>query len=629
MNTATPKRSLRSLEQQLQQCLDALSWENFPIQIRCAIKNADLLVLAEHQDGVRPDLQKTFKAIHQAILSLSPELDGELRLYLRVMGQVQPYAYHGFQLPQPLGAVNRPGTDPNPFAAFAWLEKLIEHHGENVSPEAAETSSIQRTDLTVASENPLSLMAEALSAGREENNPLKGLEEFPSNLFNQSDAAKDVRRQRVKFPALPSRSGQLAGYLFLSMAICSVVLYGFTRPCVVGQCDTIVKADRLINEGQQTLADAKYRQHLEEVQAKFSLATQELKRIPVWSGKRFPARQLMNRYHHEANRIDEVLSAMEIGANAWQKAQNAPLPIADWRSLQTAWSEAIALLEKIPPQSQLYPFAQQKLSEYEANFQAIVRRVKIEERAAETLEKIRANADLAYTRQGVATAAESWQRIAGLWEATLDLAAQIPSETMAYAQLEELLGDYRRQSIDARERQIQEKIAQDTYNQAIVSAEEAEELTKQKEWSLALTRWTDALTYIRQVPTNTFYYPKAQNLVTSYSDARNQAAANLKTATIVQKTKNDLKKLCNGNPVVCEYTVTEDVINVWLTAAYVRKVKRTALLADRKGDRKALVGVNQHLDTLKVALQSISDNAQIPLMLYDSYGALIGRHPKN
>jgi hypothetical protein len=97
----------------------------------------------------------------------------------------------------------------------------------------------------------------------------------------------------------------------------------------------------------------------------------------------------------------------------------------------------------------------------------------------------------------------------------------------------------------------------------------------------------------------------------------------------VQKTKNDLQELCNGDPVVCEYTVTEDVINVWLTAAYVRKVKRTALLADRKGDQKALVGINQHLDTLKVALQSIRDNAQIPLMLYDSYGALIGRHPKN
>jgi hypothetical protein len=523
MNTATPKRSLRSLEKQLQQCLDALSLENFPIQVRCAIKNADLLVLAEHQEDVRPDLQQTFKAIHQAILSLSPELGGELRLYLRVLGQVQPYAYHGFPLPQPIGAVNRPRTDTNPLAAFAWLEKLIEHHGENVSAEATETSTdtsnVKSADLTVTSENPRSSIAEddpspnPDGVQKEDDREYTALlEEFPSNLFNESEAAQDVQRQTVKFQELPSGSGQLAGYLFLSVTLCALGLYGFTRPCVVGQCDTIVTADRLINEGQKTLTDAKYRQHLEEVQEKFSLATKELKQIPVWSGKRLQARQLMNRYQHEADHIDEVLAAMEIGADAWRAAQNSPLPIADWRELERAWSQAIALLERIPPQSQLYPFAQQKLSEYEVNFNAIVRRVKIEERAAQTWEKIRANADLAYTRQGVATAVESWQRIAGLWEETLDLAAQIPSETMAYAQLEELLGDYRRQLINARERQIQEKIAQDTYNQAIASAEAAAELTKQKEWSLALTRWTDALTYIRQVPVNTFYYPKAPKL---------------------------------------------------------------------------------------------------------------------
>jgi len=354
-----------------------------------------------------------------------------------------------------------------------------------------------------------------------------------------------------------------------------------------------------------------------------------LQQIPIWSGKRWKAGQLIDRYENEAKQIDQVLEAMKLGGNAALAAKNQPLPLTDWQAIESNWSQAIARLETISSQSQLYPFAQQKLSDYQANLQAIVRRIAIEQNSTETLNQIRSKADLAYTRQGVASTEESWQQVAQLWQQILDIGAKIPQQTMADAQFQELVGEYRRHLANARSRQIQEQIARNAYNQAIAIAEQAKQLSEEKQWALALNRWLDALTYIRQVPDNTFYYAKAQSLIDSYNDARDRDAAKFKTFTLVEKTQTDLQKLCSGNPLVCEYTVTEDAINVWLTAAYVRQVKRTALLADRKGDQKALVGVDQHLDTLKVALQSISDNAQIPLILYDSYGTLIGRHPKN
>jgi hypothetical protein len=635
MNTTTPKRSLRSLEKQLQQCLDAQLLENSPIQVRCAIKNADLLVLAQHEAEFRPDLQQTFKAIHQAILSLSPELAGELRLYLRVLGQVQPYAYHAFKLPQPLGAVKTAANDVSPLAAFAWLEKLIEDHGnprattETDPSEAPESSDLVLSNEILSNENRLALSPEAEATEKGELRNLQELDEFPSGLFNELNLSKDVDRQTIKFKELPSWWGQVSAYLFLSIALCSVGLYAFTRPCVLGKCTTLAQAQQEIDAAQKILTSAKYAQHFAQVQEKFSLATEQLEQIPVWSGKYLQARRMVNNYEIEATQIDQVMTALETGAAAWKKAQNAPLPLERWREIEASWSKAIALLEKIPPQSEVYSFAQNKLSEYEANLQAIAARVQEEESATKTLQEIREKADLAYTRQGVASGLESWQGIYDLWEEIVNLIPKIAPSTTAYVQLQDSVVEYRKQLTKARQQEVQENISQETYDMAIAAAEQAQELSEQKQWSNALNSWTDALTLARQIPDNTFYSAKAQSLVTSYTNARNEAAVNLKKATILQKTQSDLKKLCNGNPLVCEYTVTEEVINVWLTPAYIRNVKRTALLADQKGDKKVLVGIDKHLETLKVALQTISDNAKIPLMLYDSYGGLIGRHPKN
>lgn len=633
MNTATPKRSLRSLEKQLQQSLNAQWLEECPIQVRCAIKNADLLVLAQHEARVRPDLQQTFKAIHQAILSLSPQLSGELRLYLRVLGQSQPYAYHAFKLPQPLGAGKTSPGEVSPLAAFAWLEKLIEAHGN--PPQTTETSPKEAeefSDVGMSNEHLLALSSEDEATETTEKGELlnlKGLEEFPSGLFNPLNLTQDVDLPQRKFPKMRLWWGEISAYLFLSVALCSIGLYAFTRPCVLGKCETLTGAQEQISAAQKILAAAKHPQHFAQAQAKFNLATEQLKQVPVWSGKYLAARQLVNSYAAVATDIDKVIRAMAIGTDAWKKAQNPPLPLNRWQEISLSWSKAIALLQEVSPQSEVYSFAQNKLSEYEANLQAIAARIQQEESAAKTLQEIREKADLAYTRQGVASGLESWQGIYDLWQEIINLIPRISPDTMAAVELQNSVAEYRQQLTKARQQEVQEKISQETYNLAIAAAEQAQQLAEQKQWSQALNRWTDALTLAREVPQNTFYSAKAQSLITIYNNARNEAAVNLKKATILEKAQNDLKKLCNGNPLVCEYTVTEDVINVWLTPAYIRHIKRTALLAEQKGDKKALVGIDKHLDTLKLALQTISDNSQIPLMLYDSYGGLIGRHPKN
>lgn len=71
------------------------------------------------------------------------------------------------------------------------------------------------------------------------------------------------------------------------------------------------------------------------------------------------------------------------------------------------------------------------------------------------------------------------------------------------------------------------------------------------------------------------------------------------------------------------------MISVWLSAEYIRKIQQTATVASTNPDPKVRQGLDLHVKTLRTALEAIADNAQLPLELYDPYGAFIGRHTPN
>ena len=75
---------------------------------------------------------------------------------------------------------------------------------------------------------------------------------------------------------------------------------------------------------------------------------------------------------------------------------------------------------------------------------------------------------------------------------------------------------------------------------------------------------------------------------------------------------------------MCSYSIASNLIRVQFTAAYERKL-RTAYLVGQSGDRGTLGGVINHIETLQTALQTIADNAALPLEVYSADGSeLIG-----
>lgn len=111
-----------ALGQNLQQALLRLVAQANRLQIRCTVREGILLVLTEHLLHVEPDPQHIFIILEQSVRELTPKLLASdptcsptahsrplpVRLYLRVAGYQQPYAFHSFTLDPTAATSNAP-----------------------------------------------------------------------------------------------------------------------------------------------------------------------------------------------------------------------------------------------------------------------------------------------------------------------------------------------------------------------------------------------------------------------------------------------------------------------------------------------------------------------------------------
>jgi len=101
-------------------------------------------------------------------------------------------------------------------------------------------------------------------------------------------------------------------------------------------------------------------------------------------------------------------------------------------------------------------------------------------------------------------------------------------------------------------------------------------------------------------------------------------------AVKLQQARKDLNQTCLGKGQICNYTIVNGVIKVRLTPTYLRLVRQIATAAQVRGDSRTQASIVNHIMTLGKALEAISDNARIPVEVYNPDGALIETHnPRN
>ncbi len=450
-------------------------------------------------------------------------------------------------------------------------------------------------------------------------------------LMQQKVLAKKDSRSRGRQKSRPTQYKLL---LVAGMGISIVsflgAFYALTRPCaIVGRCANIETASELISSAAATAESEKNTAGLKLALEKLVTATQDLEKIPLWSGHHARTQQMLESNQLQAQNLDLMVRAMDKAMSAAIMSQDLPHPVEKWQEMKLLWQQAIALLSIITPDSYVHELRSKKIQEYGANLVAIEKRLQLEKEAIEQLEAAKELASIALARQGIAQTLENWILVQATWSEAVNGLSAVNKGTMAVLEAQQLWVAYQSELASARDLQTREEFSSTTYQEALRLAKKAKSFSEQQEYGQAVSNWRLALTYAQQVPKDSFHYPVAQPLISFYSAFLAAAEVKLRVALVLKTARSHLYRACSGIPTICEYNVTENLITVQLKPEYVRAVKETFITARKRGDYDTLVNIDEHMDSLRAALQAISDNADIPLELYDQYGQLKGSYVPN
>lgn len=607
MKTATRPNNLETLEQVLREDLQFNLSPLVPVQVQCRLKDGILVILAQHAASVTPDSQLVFSSLEQTVREQQWSESESVKIYLRVEGQKQPYAFYSFKIER--RAQSTPSATP--------VEEMPDVPDSDNSLNAEATSSDGVED-----ESSQDAWTTAPASPHPWDQPLPQENSLLEEPPEEAPALEKGKAKKTLIPLLVAGGG-LSLFVFLTS------LFILTRPCTFGPCQAMVDARELNQRSQQRLQKPLSGKEVLEAQEELREAIRMLQAIPFWSSDRTEAQKQLKAYQIQADRVEQMVKALQTASKAAQRSENPPHPAARWVEIQGLWREAIARMEQLPTNSDLQPLAQQKITEYKANLAAASQRLIKERQSQQRLQEAKDAALIANARQGVAQSLEHWQLVYSTWQMAMKRLKQIPQGTTAYEEVQQLTALYMPKMASARDKKAQEQFAANAYNQGLRLAQFAKNAQFDNQWTVALTHWRNALTNMNQIPKNTFYYGKAQSLTASYSGSVKQAKEKLQWAVKVQQIRGDLQQTCAGKVQVCNFGIINNVIKVRLTPTYTKMVKQTAIAAKTRGDSNAQAGIVKHIMTLGEALEAISTNARMRLEVYDADGTLIQTHTPN
>lgn len=307
---------------------------------------------------------------------------------------------------------------------------------------------------------------------------------------------------------------------------------------------------------------------------------------------------------------------MQTASLALQKTETPAKSLEELQARQKLWRQAIAPLEAVAPTSELYGLVQEKLLKSRVKLQATNQQILVAQR---WLQKLTAAKDVAKTATKLEATAKSlndWQKVQSTWLVVINALNVIPQSSSEYAEAQKLLTEYKPKLLTARDRFIQEQLSAKSYQQAITTANQAKAFEQKNQLSAAVSYWSQALQIIKQINRNSLYYNQSQTLIEPYSAALKQAQEKLQVSNSLQKTRKDLTTTCTNQIRICIFTINSQGITVYLTPEY-DKARQTSL-PNSHPQNPITVDGNTHLQILQEALGVISDNANLPLAVYDS-----------
>ncbi|MDB9312216.1 hypothetical protein PN462_03805 [Spirulina sp. CS-785/01] len=618
METSTYSVDLTTLETVLQQRLQAELGEVAPLQVNCYVKQDTLYVVVEHPVPKLAHPSRAFRRITEVFRAEGIEQQYRGLIYLKVQGMSQPYGFHTYKPTPPpsqeedlsaeKGGQLAPVQPPEQTAPPALPEAEREESEPDVEREESEPDV----------ERDWAFVPDAFAGPDADHGPWVYGEKDP-----ETSHSRFFLNQKIGLSLL------LAGVvvaIIVGIVIFVKTFSVLTRPCVLRSCESLDVAEELATEAVETVEMPTTGRAILQAQEQLERAIALLEAIPQISGRYEEAQDLLANYQKDAEELDRLVEGLKSASKAANLSQNPPLPVEQWEESAENWQGAINQLETLPPESEFYRYARQKIREYRRNLRMIEQRKAQEEEAKTNLAGGQEAAKMAQVRQNIAQSLADLQLAYATWQTAVNRLEDIPPNTTAYEAAQEELEQYRPKLEDSLELKNREVFAQDAYNQALRMADLAAAAEKRNQWTEATQRWRDALNFLQQIPANTLYTAKIQPLMEEYSQALTQAQSRLQESLQVRQARQELEDVCSGSIRICVYSVTEQLLSVRLTPSYIEKVRQTARQAQSENNLEGQVDILDHVFALEQALIRVSDRTGIPLEIYTQDNILAKRH---
>jgi hypothetical protein len=632
MYSAARQDDLKILECFLQDALHAHLGRIVPFRVKCAYKENTLWVLAQHPVDVAIDAKDTFRVLGQALQSEQPQSPLPVKLFLRAPDREQPYAQDSFTV-YPIVKNQTPGEAAPELTGVS--EDLQAERLQLVPGVPIEATSGTGNLQVQAPPLPPSAGMVLVSDDDHRIEPISGdnssridtdgfaadIERsfgFASDMEEDTDIEDDSTQRRI-----PGAAKIVAGGIG-ALLIGTGVTYVGTRPCSLGACPELGTASNTIGQSIATVNKPGVTgQEIIAAQQKLRQSVDNLKGIPFWSSSHGSAQKTLQQAEPQSAQLDTAVVGMNRAYQASLITQTLPLGIEKWQQSKKLWQEAIANLQQVPTNSQIYPLAQQKLREYQGKLGNIDRRIEAETKAEQQLKSAIDGSKIAVKAQASAITMNEWKAVNSTWERVNAQITSIPATTTSYTQAQSLQKSYRSSMSISQQKVKEEEAANQNYTLAVRSAQAAKTAQNERKLDLAVVEWNKSVTAIQSIPQTSTIYGQAKPLVLEYTRSFQQAESELKNTKKIGQATKDLQRTCGGSLQICSFTVSDREIIVRLLPLYTQQVKQTGAVAAASNDRNAKIGVIDHVVTLGNALQTISENAKLPISVIDANGKTI------
>ncbi|MBU7582060.1 MAG: hypothetical protein KAF91_03985 [Nostoc sp. TH1S01] len=585
MKVAVQQEDLQLLARTLQEQLLAQVPSGKVFQIRCAVNKDELMILIQHPVGLTVNAEQVFAVLEDALQSLPTYREQRVQCFLRVTSEKLPYAKRIITIKQ--------------------REEELKIWEVGNTEKFADSASFPTSNSFSEATNTHSAFIEETLEDSEAEIPYDPLADAP-------DLTKIRRKPFLVVSPL------LLGVSLLVIVVSGVSGYLLTLPCVRSECKELETATHLKTESRQLMYRAKSENELTRVKQQLEAASAALNVIPQWSPRHQQAEELKTILAAQLDKINQVVTALQAGAAAEQKTQTATNSLEELQARQHLWRQAIVPLETVNPNSELYNFIQPKLLRYRLNLQTVNKDLLAQEQWLKKLTAAKGVASVAMKWQSSAKSLREWQKVQSTWQVAVNALNIIPQTSPAYPQAQKLLIEYRPQLAKARDRATLEELAAKSYFQAINIAKQAKAYEKLNQWQAAAAYWEQALQTAKNISQDSLYYTQAQSLIAPYSEGLKQAQAKVQQMNTWQQTRLDLNKTCTGEIRICTFTLNYTGIIVRTTPEYEQAIQGE--LSPANPENPNPTNETSHWQALQEALTVISENANLPIVIYNSQG---------